>query len=121
MPVRNGVDMLEISRLTDAVNRHGERFLARIYTPAERDVCAGNYASLAARFAAKEAVAKALGTGLGRVAWTDIEVLRDASGAPVLNLTGNARARSDELGLRHWSLSLSHTREYAIAMVVASE
>jgi holo-[acyl-carrier protein] synthase len=115
-----GVDLLEISRLKEAVERHGERFLARIFTRAEREFCAGNFSSLAARFAAKEAVAKALGTGLGAVAWTDIEILRADSGAPLLCLHGNARSLSDQLGLTQWSISLSHTRENAIAMVVAS-
>lgn len=118
MTLRTGVDLLEISRLDEAVERHGERFLARIYTPAERELCAGNPASLAARFAAKEAVAKALGSGLGAVAWTDIEILRATTGAPVLHLHGNARTLADKLGLTEWSISLSHEREYAIALAV---
>ena len=120
MELRSGVDLLEIERLRAALERHGERFLTRIYTPAERELCAGNVASLAARFAAKEAVAKALGTGLGDVAWTEIEILRAASGAPVLRLHGKAQALSDQLGLRQWSISLSHTREIAIATAVAT-
>jgi holo-[acyl-carrier protein] synthase len=120
MTLRTGVDLLEISRLQDALERHGERFLARIYTPAERNLCAGQAASLAARFAAKEAVAKALGTGLGDIAWTDIEILRADSGAPVLRLYGKASSLADELGLREWSLSISHTHEYAVALVVAN-
>jgi len=119
MELRSGVDLLEIERLRKALERHAERFLARIYTPAERELCAGNVASLAARFAAKEAVAKALGTGLGDVAWTEIEVLRAETGAPVLRLHGRASALAEGLGLKHWSISLSHTREYAIALVVA--
>ena len=119
MTLRTGVDLLEIFRLEEAVERHGERFLTRIYTKAERELCAGNPASLAARFAAKEATAKALGTGLGIVAWNEIEILRAESGAPVLILSGKARAIADELGLREWSVSLSHTHEYAMAMVVA--
>jgi holo-[acyl-carrier protein] synthase len=118
--LRTGVDLLEISRLKEAIERHGERFLARIFTRAERELCAGNFSSLAARFAAKEAVAKALGTGFGAVAWTDIEILRADSGAPLLYLHGKARSLSDQLGLTQWSISLSHTRENAIAMVVAS-
>ena len=118
--MRSGVDMLEIPRLQEAVERHGQRFLKRIYTPAEQDLCAGNFASLAARFAAKEAVAKALGTGLGIVGWTEIETLRLDSGAPELNLYGKAREVSNQLGLKYWSISLSHTRVYAIAMAVAN-
>ena len=121
MTLRSGVDILEIARLKEAVDRHGERFLKRIYTPAEREVCQGNLASLAARFAAKEAVGKALGTGLGKVAWTDIEVLRDPAGAPLLKLYGEAAARAESLGLKQWAISLSHTRDHAIAMIVASD
>ena len=120
MTLRSGVDLLEISRLQDAVERHGERFLARIFTKAERELCAGQPASLAARFAAKEAVAKTLGTGLGDVAWTDIEILREDSGAPVLFLHGKARSLADKLNLKEWSLSLSHTHKYTVALVVAS-
>jgi holo-[acyl-carrier protein] synthase len=119
MELRSGVDLLEIERLQKALERHGERFLARIYTTAERELCEGNVASLAARFAAKEAVSKALGTGLGVIAWTEIEVLRAESGAPTLRLHGKASALADELGLKHWSISLSHTAELALAQVVA--
>jgi holo-[acyl-carrier protein] synthase len=119
MIIRTGVDLLEIERLKDAVARHGDRFLARIYTAAEREVCAGNFASLSARFAAKEAVAKALGTGLGAVGWTDIEILREDMGQPLLRLHGRAAALANELGLAQWSISLSHTHEHAVAMAVA--
>ena len=120
MTLRSGVDLLEISRLQKAVERHGERFLARIFTTAERELCAGNPASLAVRFTAKEAVSKALGTGLGDIAWTDIEILREDSGAPSLRLHGKARSLAGKLNLVEWSLSLSHTHDYAIAVVVAS-
>jgi holo-[acyl-carrier protein] synthase len=120
MTLRTGVDLLEISRLEKAIARHGERFLARIYTPTERKLYSGNTASLAARFAAKEAVAKALGTGLGDVSWTDIEILRAESGAPVLHLHNNARALADKLGPGEWAISLSHAREYAVAVAVFS-
>jgi holo-[acyl-carrier protein] synthase len=119
MTLRSGVDILEIERLRQALNRHGERFLMRIYTPAERELCAGNLASLAVRFAAKEAVSKALGSGLGEVAWTDIEVLRLGSGEPLLYLHGRAATLSDELGLKEWSISLSHSHEHAVALAVA--
>ena len=121
MTLRNGVDLLEITRLKEAIARHGERFLQRIFTPAELSLCHGNPASLAARFAAKEAVSKALGTGLGEIRWIEIEILRDPAGAPLLNLYGQARTRAEALGLRQWSISLSHSRENAIAMVVASD
>lgn len=120
MTIRTGVDLLEIPRLGAAVQRHGGRFLKRVYTPAELELCAGDTASLAVRFAAKEAVAKALGTGLGDVAWTEIEILRMENGAPLLNLHGKARLLADQLGLAEWSLSLSHSRDLAVALVVAS-
>lgn len=114
-----GVDLIEIERLAAAIARHGERFLQRVYTPAERQVCEDNLASLAVRFAAKEAVAKALGCGIGAVKWQEIEILRDRSGAPQLHLHGEARRLADARGLEAWSLSLSHTRFHAIAFVVA--
>jgi holo-[acyl-carrier protein] synthase len=120
--VRTGVDLVEIARIQVAVERHGRHLLARLYTDAEVAVCGGRIESLAARFAGKEAVAKALGTGIWRnnITWTDIEITRNpATGAPVLNLHGGAATRAAELGLTEWSLSLSHDRERAIAFVVA--
>jgi holo-[acyl-carrier protein] synthase len=120
MNLRTGVDLIEISRVKLAVERYADRFLQRIYTPAEQQLCDKNYASLAARFAAKEAVAKALGCGLGDVSWIEIEVLREPSGAPALRLHGKARQMAKDLELTDWAISLSHTREFAIAQVVAS-
>jgi holo-[acyl-carrier protein] synthase len=119
MLLRTGVDLLEIARLRAAVERHGERFLARIFTPVEREQCHGNYPSLAARFAAKEAVSKALGTGLGEVAFTDIEIVRGPGGEPNLQLYGKALEVASALKLSAWAISLSHTHEHAIASVVA--
>jgi holo-[acyl-carrier protein] synthase len=120
--LRTGVDTIEIARMQAAIDRHGDRFLASVYTEGELADCRGRVESLAARFAAKEAVAKALGTGLWRqgVGWTDIEVRRQPeSGAPVLVLHNAAGALAAELGLREWSISLSHDRTNAIAFVVA--
>lgn len=119
MMLRTGVDFLEIERLRETLERHGEHFLARIFTPSEQTECGQNYASLAARFAAKEAVSKALGTGIGDVGWQDIEILRAESGAPTLVLHGYAQRLATQMGLKTWSISLSHTREHAVAMVVA--
>ena len=122
--LRTGVDLIEIQRVRTAVERFGDRFLARVYTPGELAVCNQRVESLAARFAAKEAVAKALGTGVWRsgIGWTDIEVLREVkTGAPTLTLHGAARTRAVELGLCQWSLSLSHDRSQAIALVVATD
>lgn len=117
--LRTGIDIVEIERLEEVVGRFGERFLTRIYTSRELDEAGQNPASLAGRFAAKEAVSKALGTGIGAVAWQEIEVLRGLDREPVLHLHGVAAKLSSELGLINWSLSLSHTRTHAIAMVVA--
>ncbi len=119
MTLRAGIDLCEISRLREAVERHGERLLARIFTVTEREQCEGNYASLAARFAAKEAVSKALGTGLGPIAFTDIEIVRGENREPILRLHGKAQEKANELYLTEWAISLSHTREYAMASVVA--
>jgi holo-[acyl-carrier protein] synthase len=120
MKLATGVDLVEIERIQDTIERYGERFLRRIYTPRELSQVGGNMASLAARFAAKEAVAKALGTGIGAVRWQEIEVLHGPEREPLLELHGEARQRADLLGLSSWSISLSHTSTYAIAMVVAA-
>ncbi len=120
--LRTGVDTIEIARVQAAIDRHGDRFLQRVYTEGELADCRGRAESLAARFAAKEAVAKALGTGIwrGGVSWSDIEVRRHStSGAPILLLHSAAGDLAEELGLTEWSLSLSHDRTHAIAFVVA--
>jgi holo-[acyl-carrier protein] synthase len=124
-----GIDLIEIARIERAVARWGERFLRHIYTPAELAAYRERPASLAARWAAKEATAKLLGVGLrglgaaeraaNAVSWTEIEVLGDARGRPVLALHGRAAERARALGLAELALSLSHTREHAIASVVA--
>jgi holo-[acyl-carrier protein] synthase len=119
MNLSNGVDLVEIERFQAAVQRHGERFLRRVFTAQELEEVGQNIASLAARFAAKEAVSKALGTGIGPIAWREIEVLRGEARQPELFLHGEAARRAEFLGLTNWSLSLSHTQSHAIAMVVA--
>jgi holo-[acyl-carrier protein] synthase len=115
----NGVDLIEISRISQAIERHGERFLRRIFTSKELALVGDKPASLAARFAAKEAVAKALGCGIGDVRWTEIEVLRGPNNQPELHLHGNARQLANQLGYHTWSISLSHSMDFAIAMVTA--
>ena len=120
--LRTGVDSIEIDRLTRAVDRFGARFLQRVFTPNELADCGQRVESLAGRFAAKEAAAKALGTGLWRegIGWTDIEIRRDgATGAPSLVLHGAAAAHAADLGLAEWSLSIAHDRSRALAFVVA--
>jgi holo-[acyl-carrier protein] synthase len=119
MNLASGVDLIEIKRLETAIARHGERFLGRIFTRAEIEICQGRVESLAVRFAAKEAVSKALGDGIGDVAWQDIQVTRDDQNAPVLILSGEALRLAQIKGLTNWSVSLSHEKQYAIAFVVA--
>jgi holo-[acyl-carrier protein] synthase len=118
-----GVDLVEIERIAAVLGRHGPRFLERIYTPAERALLGQRSpetlaASLAARWAAKEATAKALGTGIGPVSWQEIEIYHDAAQRPSLHLSGAALAAATALGLDAWTVSLSHTRGQAVAMVV---
>lgn len=119
MKLATGVDLLEIERLRGAIETHGEKFLQRIFTQQELDANQKKIESLAGRFAAKEAVAKALGCGIGDVAWKEIEILRAESGAPQLILHGAADRMAREQGLTTWSLSLSHSQSHAVAMVVA--
>jgi holo-[acyl-carrier protein] synthase len=119
MKLATGVDLLEIERLRGAIETHGQKFLHRIFTMQELDANQKKIESLAGRFAAKEAVAKALGCGIGDVAWKEIEILRAESGAPQLVLHGAAERLAREQGLTTWSLSLSHSQSHAVAMVVA--
>ncbi len=119
MKLATGVDLIEIVRIHEAIDRHGERFIARIFTETEQRECAGRFASLAARFAAKEATAKALGCGIGDVTWLDIEIRGDENHAPHLFLHGEGERLARKLGLSDWSVSLSHTETQAIAFVVA--
>lgn len=115
-----GVDAVEIARISAVLDRYGERFLRRIYTDAERLYSRGRAEELAARFAAKEAVSKALGTGMRGVLWREIEVLNNPRGKPFVRLHGAAGARAAELGLHDFAISLTHTRDLAIAFVVAT-
>ena len=117
--LRTGIDLIEVDRLESVIRRYGERFLNRVYTSREVMEVGFNPTSLAARFAAKEAVSKALGTGIGVVAWQEIEILRGSEREPILHLHGNAAALAQQIGLNKWSLSLSHTHLHAIALVVA--
>jgi holo-[acyl-carrier protein] synthase len=119
--LRTGVDLVEVKRIEEMIARYGDRFLKRVFTQVELDYAAGRPHSLAARFAAKEAVSKLLAVGIQHrdgVDWREIEVLSGERGDPVLNLYGRAAARSAELGFNEIALSLSHTREHAIAFVV---
>ncbi len=119
MKLATGVDLIEIARIEDVIARHGKHYLERIFTPAELEYCGKRAESLAGRFAAKEAVAKALGSGIGDVSWSEIEILGDEQNAPKLTLYGNADAKAKELGLTNWSVSISHTQSHSVAFVVA--
>jgi holo-[acyl-carrier protein] synthase len=116
-----GVDIIEIERVRRAVSRWDERFLKRVYTQAELVFCRGRVPELAVRFAGKEAISKALGTGLFGVSWREMEVLPDARGKPLVHLHGRAAARAAQLGLAEFAISLSHSRDYAVAFVVAGK
>jgi holo-[acyl-carrier protein] synthase len=119
MELATGIDLIDIQRMQDAIERHGRRFLNRVFTSGELADVGENTASLAARFAAKEAVAKALGTGIGVVSWHEIEIRRGPARQPVLHLYGTAYRLAQETGLTEWSISLSHTKTQAIAIAVA--
>lgn len=122
MIVGTGIDLVEIPRIRQSFERFGDRFLNRVFTPAEQAYCLGkrnSAESLAARFAAKEAAAKALGTGISRgVHWLQIEVVRDPGGKPSLRFHGRAAEIAARLGVANAALSLTHTDSLALASVV---
>jgi len=113
-----GVDIIEIARIEKVVKRWGENFFRRIYTEAELRICRRRPSSLATRFAGKEAVMKALGTGAKGVSWREIEILAEPGGKPLVYLHGRAQERASHLGLDRLAISLSDSKEYAIAFVV---
>jgi len=124
MPIiGTGVDIVETSRIADLLGNHPERFLDRCFTQTEQADSQSpkrQLEHLAARFAAKEAALKALGTGWAQgVGWTDIEVVKDPSGKPSLNITGKASEIADGLGVSKWHLSLTHISTHAVATVIA--
>ncbi len=114
-----GVDIIEIARIQRTYDDFGERFLNRVYTERERERYRGRVNELAARFAAKEATSKALGTGIVGIRWREMEVLPNRRGKPVLILHGQAAERARLLGLTDFSVSLTHSRTDAMAFVVA--
>lgn len=118
--IRCGIDMIESQRIADGIERQGERFLQRFFSAGEREDCGDKPYRLAARFAAKEAVGKALGTGIGDMRWVDIEVRVDGPRRrPRLTLHGAAKTLAEEMGLVEWDISLSHTESLAIAVAIA--
>jgi holo-[acyl-carrier protein] synthase len=120
-----GTDLAEVSRIRESIERFGDRFLNRIYTPGERTYALSKVNSaerFAARFAAKEAAMKAIGTGWSQgVTWQDFSVVNEPSGRPTLRLSGVAQQVADRLGVRNLSISLTHTKEMAFAIVIIED
>ena len=118
-----GIDVVEVGRIASAIERHGDSFLGKLFTASERAYCDGQKKSAlhyAARFAAKEAVSKALGTGIGgQAGWLDLEVARDPAGAPKLVLLGAAADFAKRHGITEIQISLTHARDYAAANAIA--
>jgi holo-[acyl-carrier protein] synthase len=122
MSLGTGIDLVEVSRIQSVLERHGERFLKRVLSPGEIEYCLAQREPapfIAARFAAKEAVSKAFGTGIGsKLGWRDIEVIKLESGKPLVALHGKGRVLWEQSGARGIHVSLSHTANYATAVVV---
>lgn len=112
-----GVDIVEINRIQQVIDRWGQVFLSRVYTPVELKLFQ-NTSSLAARFAAKEAVLKALNACDKGIGWQDIEILAEPNGKPFVQLSGKAKLHADESAINRLNISLSHSKEYAVAFVV---
>ena len=121
--IAHGIDLVDFPRVGEMIERHGKRFVNRIFTQAEQEYANSNKNSiekLAGRFAAKEAVLKLIGTGWrGKIAWTDIEVINNPAGIPEVTLSGEVEKIAGKLGIRHVSLSITHTANFAIASAVA--
>ncbi len=121
--VAHGIDLVDCPRIEAMIERHGERFVQRVFTAAERAYAEANkngIEKLAGRFAAKEAVLKLMGTGWrGKIAWTDVEVINNSSGQPEVTLRGEVEKIAGKLGIKHISISITHTANFAIASAVA--
>ncbi len=119
MILRSGIDTIEISRLQEVKPEIRARFISRVFTKQEIAQAGGRNDALSGLFAAKEAVSKALGTGIGRVAWQEIEIIHLISGQPTVHLHGHAKIIAEQIGLEEWSVSISHDRSKAVALAVA--
>jgi holo-[acyl-carrier protein] synthase len=121
--VAHGIDLVDCPRIEQMIQRHGERFIKRVFTDAEQSYARANkndVEKLAGRFAAKEAILKLMGTGWrGRIAWTDIEIINNAAGQPEVTLGGEVKKIADKLNIKHISISITHTANFAIASAVA--
>lgn len=113
-----GVDIIEIERVRSVLARHGDRFLRRVFTPHEIQQCRGKVLKIAGRFAAKEAISKALGTGMHAISWRELEVVQLSTGRPSVRLYGNASSRARELGLSAFDVSISDLALFSIAVAV---
>jgi len=121
--IAHGIDLVDCPRIEEMINRHGERFIDRVFTVAEKAYAEKNKNSVekyAGRFAAKEAILKLMGTGWrGKIAWTDIEIINNKNGQPKVTLYGEVKSIADELGISQVSISITHTANFAIASAVA--
>ena len=121
--VAHGIDLVDCPRIEEMMKRHGERFVNRVFTAAEQayaEAKKNKIEKLAGRFAAKEAILKLMGTGWrGKIAWTDIEIINNAAGQPEVTLDGEVRKIAEGLGIKHVSVSITHTANFAIASAVA--
>ncbi|HNS21782.1 MAG TPA: holo-ACP synthase [Sedimentisphaerales bacterium] len=121
--IAHGIDLVDFPRIEQMIERHGDRFVDRVFTPAEQRYAGAHKNSVekyAGRFAAKEAVLKLVGTGWrGKIAWTDVEVVNNPSGQPEVRLSGEVKDIAAKLGIRQISLSITHTANFAIASAVA--
>ncbi|HHY99206.1 MAG TPA: holo-ACP synthase [Firmicutes bacterium] len=115
-----GLDIIEIPRIRELMERKGNRLIGRVFTPREAELCAGRYESFAGRFAAKEAAAKALGTGMRGISWIEVEILEDHLGKPLILLHGRARDLASSKGIRDILVSITHLKDLACAMAVAT-
>ncbi|MGA3067954.1 MAG: holo-ACP synthase [Tepidisphaeraceae bacterium] len=124
--IGHGIDIVETTRIRRLADEHGQRFLDRVFTPAEQQYCSANpkryFEHLAGRFAAKEAVLKVLGTGWrGGIAWTDIEIIKDPTGQPQIKLTGECAKIARDLGITVWHVTLSHIETHATASAIGAK
>jgi holo-[acyl-carrier protein] synthase len=121
--VAHGIDLVDFPRIEEMVNRHGKRFLNKVFTATEQAYAEANkngIEKLAGRFAAKEAILKLMGTGWrGKIAWTDIEIVNNPAGQPEVTVCGEVERIAEGLGIKHISVSITHTANFAIASAVA--
>ena len=124
MTIAHGIDLVDFKRIKEMTNRHGDRFLERIFTAKEqkyaKDHKKNEIEKLAGRFAAKEAVLKLIGTGWrGKIAWTDIEIVNDSLGKPIVNVTGEVKKIVESLQIKEIAISITHTADFAMASAIA--